>query len=117
MLTERGNADANQVPCKYVMQRPQVMDLPDVRNYARTLHDMGRTLILIGVTDPSLRSYSPTATSKGVTADQTWYETLADSIPGRRPMSDYDRLQKDWQNAACNQARSELQQVCADSQP
>jgi putative aldouronate transport system substrate-binding protein len=117
VLTDRGNADANQVPWKYVMQRPQVMYLPDIPNYARTLYDVEHALIPIGVADPSLGLYSPTASSKGVTADQTWYENLADIIAGRRPMSDYDGLLKDWQNTAGNQVRTELQQAYASSQP
>jgi putative aldouronate transport system substrate-binding protein len=117
VLTDRGNADANQVPWKYVMQRPQVMYLPDIPNYAQTLYDVEHALIPIGVADPSLGLYSPTASSKGVTADQTWYENLADIIAGRRPMSDYDGLLKDWQNAAGNQVRTELQQAYANSQP
>jgi len=32
-------------------------------------------------------------------------------------MSDYDGLLKDWQNAAGNQVRGELQQAYASSQP
>lgn len=81
------------------------------------LFDVEHALIPIGVADPSLGLYSPTASSKGVTADLTWYENLADIIAGRRPMSDYDGLLKDWQNAAGNQVRGELQQAYASSQP
>ena len=113
VLTDRGNADAGQVPWKYVMQRPQVMYLPDIPNYAKTLYDVEHTLIPIGVEDPSLGLYSPTGSAKGVTADLTWYENLADVIAGRRPMSDYDGLVSDWQNAAGNQVRNELQQAYA----
>jgi putative aldouronate transport system substrate-binding protein len=116
VLTDRGNVDANQVPWKYVMQRPQVMYLPDIPNYARTLYDVEHALIPIGVADPSLGLYSPTGSAKGVTADQTWYENLTDIIAGRRPMSDYDGLLKDWQTAAGNQVRSELQQAYASGQ-
>jgi len=116
VLTDRGNTDASQVPWKYVMQRPQVMYLPDIPNYAQTLYDVEHSLIPISVADPSLGLYSPTASSKGVTADQTWNENLADIIVGRRPMSDYDGLLKDWQNTAGNQVRNELQQAYASSQ-
>lgn len=116
VLTDRGNADAGQVPWKYVMQRPQVMYLPDIPNYARTLYDVEHALIPIGVADPSLGLYSPAASSKGVTADQSWYENLADIIAGRRPMTDYDGLLKDWQSVAGDQVRKELQQAYASSQ-
>jgi putative aldouronate transport system substrate-binding protein len=113
VLTDRGNTDANQVPWKYVMQRPQVMYLPDIPNYAKILYDVEHTLIPIGLEDPSLGLYSPTASAKGVTADLAWYENLTDVIAGRRPMSDYDGLVTDWQNAAGNQVRTELMQAYA----
>ncbi len=113
VLTDRGNADANQVPWKYVMQRPQVMYLPDIPNYARTLYDVERTLIPISVDDPSLGLYSPAASSRGVTAEQTWFDNLTDIVAGRRPLSDYDNLVADWQNAAGNQVRTELMQAYA----
>ncbi len=116
VLTDRGNADADQVPWKYVMQRPQVMYLPDIPNYAKTLYDVEHTLIPIGLEDPSLGLYSPTASAKGVTADLTWYENLADIIAGRRPMGDYDGLVADWQNAAGNQVRTELMQAYSANQ-
>jgi putative aldouronate transport system substrate-binding protein len=113
VLSERGNADAGQVPWKYVMQRPQVMYLPDIPNYARTLYDVEHTLIPLGVEDPSLGLYSPTGSASGVTADLAWYENLTDLIAGRRPMSDYDGLVLDWQKAAGNQVRTELMQAYA----
>jgi putative aldouronate transport system substrate-binding protein len=116
VLTDRGNADANQVPWKYVMQRPQVMYLPDIPNYAQTLYDVEQTLIPIGVADPSLGLYSPTASAKGVTANLTWYDNMTDIIAGRRPLSDYDDMLKAWQDAAGNKVRMELMQAYAASQ-
>lgn len=116
VLTDRGNADANQVPWKYVMQRPQVMYLPDIPDYARTLYDVEQTLIPIGIADPSLGLYSPTASAKGVTADQTWYENMTDIIAGRRPLGDYDDVLKAWQEAAGNKVRMELMQAYAANQ-
>jgi putative aldouronate transport system substrate-binding protein len=92
------------------MQRPQVMYLPDIPNYARTLYGVEQTLIPIGVADPSLGLYSPTEASKGVTARLAWYDNLTDIIAGRRPMSDYDQLETDWRNAAGDQVRGELMQ-------
>src|SRR5262249_20212035 len=115
-LTDRGNLDANQVPWKYVMQRPQVMYLPDIPNYARTLYEVEQTLIPIGVPDPSLGLYSPAGSSKGVTAQLMWFDNIADIIAGHRPMSDYDQLLTDWQNAAGNQVRTELMQAYEQQQ-
>jgi putative aldouronate transport system substrate-binding protein len=115
VLTDRGNADANQVPWKYVMQRPQVMYLPDIPNYAQTLYGVEHTLIPIGVADPSLGLYSPTASAKGVTADLAWYDNMTEIIAGRRPLGDYGAVLKDWQNAAGNTVRTELMQAFAAS--
>jgi putative aldouronate transport system substrate-binding protein len=113
VLTDRGNSDANNVPWKYVLQRPQVMYLPDIPNYAKTLYDVEQALNPIGVADPSLGLYAPTDSSKGVTAQLTWFENLTDIVAGRRPMADFDQLLKDWQNSAGNQVRTELMRAYA----
>ena len=89
---------------------------PDIPNYARTLFDVERTLIPISVDDASLGLYSPTASSKGVTAELAWYDNLTDIIAGRRPMSEFDGLVNDWQKAAGNQVRTELMQAYAANQ-
>jgi putative aldouronate transport system substrate-binding protein len=89
------------------------MYLPDIPNYARALYDVEQTLIPIGVADPSLGLYSPTDSSKGVTAQLAWFDNITDIIAGHRPMGDYDAILADWQNAAGNQVRIELMQAYA----
>jgi len=40
---------------------------------------------------------------------------LADIVTGRRPLSDYDQLIKDWRSAGGDQIRTELEQAIAAS--
>ena len=117
VLTSRGLTDANNVPWKYVIQRPQVMYLPDIPDYAKVMYDAEQQLIPLGVADPSLGLYSPTSTSKGVPVEKALMDALTELMAGRRPVSDYDQLVKDWQNAAGNQIRTELMQANAGAGP
>ena len=116
VLTDRGNLDANNVPWKYIVQRPQVMYLPDIANYAKILYDVEQSLIPIGVADPTLGYYSPTFTSKNVPIEKAFNDGLTEIITGRGPLSNYDQVLKDWQAGAGNQMRTEYMQAIAASQ-
>jgi putative aldouronate transport system substrate-binding protein len=113
VLTERGNQDANNVPWKYTIQHPQVMYQPDIPAYARAAYAAEQLLIPQGVADPTLGYYSPTLGAQGVVLQKTFMDGLTDVIGGRRPLSDYDQLVRDWQNGGGNQARSELLRAMA----
>jgi putative aldouronate transport system substrate-binding protein len=110
-LSDRGNMDATNVPWKYIVQRPQVIYQPDLPRAAKIMYDAEQLLIPIGVSDPSLGLYSPTATSKGVPVDKAFNDGLSEIIAGRRPLSDYDQLLGGWQASAGNQIRTELMQA------
>ena len=113
LLTDRGNADANNVPWKYTMQHPQVMYIADIPSYAQAAHDAEQLLIPLGVTDPTLGYYSPTMGSQGVVLQKRFMENLTEIISGQRPLGDYDQLVREWQDGGGNQIRSELQQAMA----
>jgi predicted enzyme related to lactoylglutathione lyase len=53
VLTDRGNADANQVPWKYVMQRPQVMYNANYPEFTKLQADAEDALIPAGIMDAS----------------------------------------------------------------
>ncbi|HEU0169022.1 MAG TPA: hypothetical protein VFS62_14690, partial [Chloroflexota bacterium] len=88
-----------------------VIYLPDIPNYTQTLYNVEQTLIPIGIQDPTLGYYSPTFGSKNVPVEKTFNDGLTEILKGSRPMSDYDGLLKDWQNAAGNQMRTEYLQA------
>jgi putative aldouronate transport system substrate-binding protein len=111
MLSERGNADANNVPWKYTLQRPQVIYQADIPAYAKAAYEAEQLLLPLGVADPTLGYYSPTLSAQGVVLQKTFMDGLTDIIASRRPLGDYDQLVKDWQDRGGNQARTELRQA------
>ena len=64
--TAQGNLDAVSGLWKYICQRPQVAYLADIPGYAKAVWDAEHALIPIGVEDPVISYYSPTAFGKGV---------------------------------------------------
>ncbi len=105
--TAQGNLDAVSGLWKYICQHPQVAYLADLPGYARAVWDAEHTLIPIGVEDPVISYYSPTAFGKGVAATQTLIDGINQIIVGHDTLSSYDQLVKDWRTAAGDQMRSE----------
>jgi putative aldouronate transport system substrate-binding protein len=109
-LTSQGNLDANYVPWKYVVQHPFVFFTPDLPEYATVMHDTEHMLMPAAVSDPSFGQVSVTNFNKGAALMQTLNDGITDVVVGRRPMSDYDQLVKDWQAAGGDQIRKEYMQ-------
>ena len=107
-LNDRSNVDANYVNWKYLVQHPQVMYVPDIPGYAKAEYDAEHVLIPAGVNDPAFGLYAPTNGSKGVVIQRTMIDGITDIIAGRRPVSDYDQLVRDWQDNGGEQIRNEL---------
>jgi putative aldouronate transport system substrate-binding protein len=51
-----------------------------------------------------------------VSLNQAFTDGAGDIVLGRRPLSDYDQLLKDWQTNGGNQIRTELRQAVAITQ-
>ncbi|MBV9596846.1 MAG: extracellular solute-binding protein [Chloroflexi bacterium] len=113
--TKMSNLDANSVPWKYLTQHPQVAFWPGIPDYAQAAIDYEKAVIPIGVQDPTIGLSTPTLDKQGVPLLQTLQDGLFDLLTGRRPLSDYDQIVKDWQNGGGNQIRQELQQVIASN--
>jgi putative aldouronate transport system substrate-binding protein len=114
-LTKEGNADANYVPWKYTVQHPFVFFTPDIPNYAKTMYDAEHELMPIAVSDPTFGQVSATNFSKGFPLTQAIQDGITDIVVGRRPMSDYDALVKDWQNNGGETIRKEYAESIAAS--
>lgn len=114
-LTPQGNADANYVPWKYVVQHPFVFYTPDVPNYARVMAETEKQLIPVAVSNPTFGQVSATNFTKGFTLTQTVLDGLTDIVVGRRPLSDYDGLVKDWQANGGEVIRKEYTESLAAS--
>jgi putative aldouronate transport system substrate-binding protein len=107
------NTDANSVPWKYIVQRPQVAFWPGIPDYAKAATDFEKAAFAVGVADPTLGFNSATLDNKGIPLAQALMDGTTDVLAGRRPLSDFDQIIKDWQNAGGNQIRSELEQALA----
>jgi len=114
-LNDKSNVDANYVNWKYIMQHPQVMYVPDIPGYAKAEYEAEHVLVPAGVSDPTFGMYAPALASKGVTANRTMVDGVTDIIAGRRPISEFDAMLKDWQDQAGEQIRKELQDAIAAS--
>jgi putative aldouronate transport system substrate-binding protein len=115
VLTDRGLRDSFDVPFHFVAQRPQVLYQPDVPDYVQITSNFERVLLPISVSDPTFGLYSQTGNTKGVPVDLAFKDAITEIMVGRRPMSDYDQLVKDWQAGAGDQVRQELQQALQES--
>jgi putative aldouronate transport system substrate-binding protein len=107
------NQDANSVPWKYIVQRPQVAYWPGIPDYAKAATDFEKAAIAVGVADPTLGFTSATLDTKGVPLAMALTDGFTDVLAGRRPLSDFDQIVKDWQNNGGNAIRTELQQAIA----
>jgi putative aldouronate transport system substrate-binding protein len=107
------NTDANSVPWKYIVQRPQVAYWPGVPDYAKAAIEFEKVAISVGVADPTLGFVSAVLDQKGVPLSRALTDGTTDVLAGRRPMSDWDQVVKDWQTNGGNEIRTELQTVIA----
>jgi putative aldouronate transport system substrate-binding protein len=100
-----------------VVQHPQVMFFPNYPDYARLEADAEKMLIPAGIEDPTWGLFTPSMGTVGPTIGQLVLDTLTDILVGRRDVSEYDQMVKDWQTRGGNQLRGELEQAIAGRGP
>ena len=113
VVTDRGNADANYVPWKYVTQRPPVLYLPDIPDFAEKLSAAENVVIPIGVSDPTVGFVSETAIAKNVVLNNTALDGIREILLSRRPLSDLDEVVRTWQSGGGEQMRREYMEAIA----
>jgi putative aldouronate transport system substrate-binding protein len=91
------------------------MFFPNYPDYAKLENEAEHMLIPAGIEDPTWGLFSPAASTQGPSANQLVLDVLTDILFGRRELSEYDQMVKDWQNKGGNQIRQELQQALAAS--
>jgi putative aldouronate transport system substrate-binding protein len=106
-LTPQGNNDANYVPWKYTAQHPFVFFSPDLPDYAKVMAETEQLMMPSAVSDPTFGLVSATSFVKGFTLAKALNEGLVDIVVGRRQVSEYDQLVKDWQTNGGEQIRKE----------
>jgi putative aldouronate transport system substrate-binding protein len=108
VLTDKSNPDAGYIPWRYICQHPQVSYQADIPGYAQACWDAEQAIIPISVDDPTQAFYSKTNFGGTATnARSTFGSGMNDIILGRRPMTDYDQLVKDWVSAVGDTIRKE----------
>jgi putative aldouronate transport system substrate-binding protein len=106
--TQAGLSSSSYVPWQYIAHRPYVWYQADLPGYAQAAFDVEQILVGIGVADPTRGFHSPTQSRKGVSADQTFFDGVADILFNRRPFNEFDQLVSDWRTGAGDQIRKEF---------
>jgi putative aldouronate transport system substrate-binding protein len=99
---------AGYVPWRYIAQHPYLNYQADLPGFAKASWEALQFLIPLSVNDPTQGYYSPTNFGKGAAVNVTWSDGVRDIILGRRPLSDYDGITKDWVSNAGDQIRKEF---------
>jgi putative aldouronate transport system substrate-binding protein len=79
------------------------------------MYDTEHMLMPSAVSDPTFGQVSVTNFSKGFTITQALNDAIVDMVVGRRALSDYDQIVKDWQNNGGETIRKEYMESIAAS--
>jgi putative aldouronate transport system substrate-binding protein len=108
--TDKGMADF--MPWRTLVQPAPVAYLPvNAPEFPTLLQQWESELAAVGVEDASVGLVSRTYAQKGAPANRTLGDGLDDIVTGRRPLSDYDSLVKDWLDAVGTTAKMEYLQA------
>jgi putative aldouronate transport system substrate-binding protein len=109
--TQQGVADLipwtsaiNSAPVLYSARRP---------DYAAHLQEVEKQLGSVGKYDASVGLYSATNQRQGVAIQFRFADGMIDIVAGRRPLSDFDVLLREWKTGGGDTIRSELETALA----
>ncbi|MET9473669.1 extracellular solute-binding protein [Streptomyces sp. NPDC002922] len=110
-LTKQGTQDVT-VPWKFTASAVPAIFSADSEQGVRHVHDAFTKMIPMMEPDPTLQYSSPTWDSKGSGSLYTLKQDgLKDIIAGRKPLSAYDQLVKDYLAKGGEQARGEFEEA------
>ncbi|MCX0247334.1 extracellular solute-binding protein [Streptomyces drozdowiczii] len=110
-LTKQGTQDVT-VPWKFAASAVPAIFSADSEQGVRHVHDTFTKMIPMMVPDPTLQYSSPTWDSKSAGSLGTLKgDVLKDIISGRKPMSAYDQLVKDYLAKGGEKARGEFEEA------
>ncbi|MGY5030248.1 hypothetical protein ACWC9U_04525 [Streptomyces sp. 900116325] len=110
-LTKQGTQDVS-VPWKFAASAVPAIFSADSDQSVRHVHEAFSKMIPTMEPDPTLRYSSPTWDSKGSGSLATLKgDALKDIVAGRKPMSAYDQLVKDYLAKGGEQARGEFEEA------
>ena len=114
-FTDKGRADF--MPWRNIVAPAPVAYLPvSAPEFPTALQQWESELAAVGVEDASVGFVSRTYAQKGATANRTLGDGFDDIITGRRPLTDYDALVKEWLTTVGTAAKAEYEQAYAAAQ-
>jgi putative aldouronate transport system substrate-binding protein len=110
-LTPRGQAEVSSV-WTYIAAPPPVLYHPNQsKDYATVMQDGEKSMLGVGVKDPSTYLYSDTAQSQVEVLRQKMVDGLSEIVQSRQPLGYLDELVKNWRTSGGDQMRSEFEQA------
>jgi putative aldouronate transport system substrate-binding protein len=111
IVTDLGRSEL--VPWGNLAQPAAVLFDPQDATFAPTYQGYQKLLAPLGVEDASIGSFSLTNAQRGAILLEGMGGGTQDIIAGRRPMSDYDGLLREWRSNGGNQIKEEMAQSYA----
>ncbi|RJL32794.1 extracellular solute-binding protein [Bailinhaonella thermotolerans] len=115
ILTEQGTKEVASLPWSWWLAPPYSIYEPTSKAVAEHAHAAMTRMIPRAVQSAELGLYSPAWQGRYEALRTLKSDRITSIVVGRAPMSDYDKLVKDWLAAGGEQARKELEQAYAQA--
>jgi putative aldouronate transport system substrate-binding protein len=113
ILTQQGTASL--IPWTSVTNPAPVLYNAKAKDFAPVMQEAEKKLGAVGIYDDSVGLYSATNQRQGVAVQQRFADGMIDIVAGRRPLSDYDGLLKEWKTGGGDTIRGELESAFASA--
>ncbi len=90
---------------------PQVFYYPGTTGDAEYVQNVAKEMSAIGIDNPTLNVYSPTAVTKSAELTQLGRDRITALVTGREPFSAYDAWVRDWRSRGGDAIRKEYEQA------
>jgi len=95
---------------QYVASAQQVLYYPKDPQFAPISQAAEQAMVSVGVDDPTVGLYSALDGSKRAALNRTFFDGVSEIVVGRRPLSDFDTLVKEWRATGGDEIRNQYQQ-------
>jgi putative aldouronate transport system substrate-binding protein len=107
ILTPQGMGSL--IPWTSVINPAPALYNAKAQDFAPVIQASEKLLGAVGIYDDSIGLYSATNQRQGVAVQQRFADGMIDIVAGRRPLSDFDPLLKDWKSGGGDTIRTELE--------
>jgi putative aldouronate transport system substrate-binding protein len=110
-LTDKGNAEAvtTAMPLTFLANGPEYVYTPGKPDITRQIHDWQQELLKISGTNPTNGHFSDTSANKGGSLSTTMNDGITDIVAGRKPLSAFQGLLRDWRSGGGDKIRAEFE--------